>query len=357
MAVVLGIETSNLFDCFSVPHGDFERCDEQDVLDALDRYQARGVRAIFPVHKYNNGFSAGDGDRYLIELGNFAQTGHNSSFVQDCPDVPSVFDKGPVGFGGLNDPREDYFAPPPYDMSGFGESPVMALSPHLDALQQGPLEGDWCQNHGVTDLGEFLIQELMKRGMIIEIDHLPRRGYVRAFEMLRDSDYPAAGTHGNNNDGALYELGGISKFNFGRCNDPDDPSARIRGLQDRIGLIEAAGGYPAEGFGFDLNGFAGAPGPRFGEDSVCAQEQADPVTYPFTSYSGEVTFTEPRVGERVIDFNTEGMAHIGLVPELIEDVRRSGVTDEQLEPLFRSAEGYLRMWEKAERRGQALSQP
>lgn len=57
-----------------------------------------------------------------------------------------------------------------------------------------------------------------------------------------------------------------------------------------------------------------------------------------------------------LDFNTEGMVHLGLVAELIEDVRRDGVTDEELEPLFKSAEGYIRVWEKSESRGQALSQ-
>jgi len=42
--------------------------------------------------------------------------------------------------------------------------------------------------------------------------------------------------------------------------------------------------------------------------------------------------------------------HIGMLPELIEDVRRDGVSDADLEPLFRSAEAYIRMWEKAEAR-------
>jgi hypothetical protein len=41
---------------------------------------------------------------------------------------------------------------------------------------------------------------------------------------------------------------------------------------------------------------------------------------------------------------------------VIEDVRRDGVTDEELEPLFKSAEGYLRVWEKSERRSEALGQ-
>jgi hypothetical protein len=92
-----------------------------------------------------------------------------------------------------------------------------------------------------------------------------------------------------------------------------------------------------------------------GPASVCGQPQTDPVVYPFTSFAGDVTFSQPRVGTRVVDFNQEGLAHIGLLPELIEEVRGDGVTDAELEPLFRSAEGYIRMWEKAESRGLALA--
>jgi hypothetical protein len=43
-----------------------------------------------------------------------------------------------------------------------------------------------------------------------------------------------------------------------------------------------------------------------------------------------------------------------MLPELIEDARRTGVTDQDLEPVFRSAEGYIRMWERAEARSAAL---
>ena len=78
------------------------------------------------------------------------------------------------------------------------------------------------------------------------------------------------------------------------------------------------------------------------------------MTYPFTSYAGDVTFTEPVIGERTLDFNTEGLVHVGMIPELIEDARHDGVTDEELEILFRSAEGYIRMWERAEERSAAL---
>lgn len=355
MAVLLGIEVSNLFDCFLVPPDGTEACDEQDVIAKLQHYHDLGVRVLFPVHKYDNAFSAGDGHRDIIELGNFINTGHWSNFTEDCPDVPTVFDRGDVAFGGLNEPRDDYFAPPPNDMSGFADDPLATLSPFLDRLMAPRLEGDYCQNAGITPLGEMLVRELMARGMILEIDHFPRRAYARVMEMLEAADYPAAGTHGTTADGRLYALGGVSKTGLGRCRDPERAGAMGDRLRERVELITTHGGYPAEGFGFDLNGFAGAPGPRFGEKSVCSTPQDGPLTYPFTSYAGDVTFTQPRVGERVIDFNTEGMAHIGLMPELIEDARRDGVTDEELEPLFRSAEAYIRMWERAERRAGELA--
>jgi hypothetical protein len=192
---------------------------------------------------------------------------------------------------------------------------------------------------------------MMTRGMIVELDHLPRRSYQEAFSILEQNDYPAAGTHGLNAGGALYALGGVSKTGFGRCQSATENATMDDGFQSRIQLIDDNGGFPAEGFGFDLNGFAGAPGPRFGPNSGCGSTpQSNPITYPFTSYAGDVVFEAPQVGHRALDFNTEGLVHIGLLPELIEDVRHDGVTDAELAPLFRSAEGYIRMWEKAEAR-------
>lgn len=355
MAVLLGIEVSNLFDCLLAPREGTPACDEAYLLAQLDHYRELGVRALFPVHKYDNAFSPGDGHRAISEIGNFANSGHWSSFGLDCPhDVASVFDHGDVFFGGLNHPREDYDAPPPNDVSSFPEDPVGTIIPYLDQLSQPPLEGDHCQTHGLTPLGETLIHAMMERGMIVEIDHLPRWSYRRAFEILADAGYPAAATHGSEYGGRIYENAGISKFNFGRCADPERPGLMAESLRERAARIAELGGYPAPGFGFDLNGFAGGRGPRFGERSECEAEQSDPVTYPFTSYAGDVTFTQPVVGNRALDFNTEGMVHVGLIPELIEDTRRTGATDADLEPLFRSAEGYLRMWERAEARAAEL---
>lgn len=355
LAVVLGIETSNLFDCFVAPREGFPTCDAEFMRQQLDEYYTRGVRALFPVHKFDNGFSAGDGDRNVGQIGSFINSGHWSNFVTDCPELNQQgFDRGNVVFAGLNMPRDEYQSAPPNDMSGFADNPVGTMAPFLEALGEGTLEGSYCQNAGVTPVGEAMLVEMMRLGMILEVDHLPRRSYVRAFELLVENDYPAVGTHGRTNDGLIYQIGGLSKTGFNRCAREGETGSMGSRFRNRIQFIRDNGGYPAEGFGFDLNGFAGAPRPRFGDNANCSDPQDNPITYPFSSFRGDVMFTEPQLGARSVDFNTEGMLHLGLVAELIEDVRRDGMSDEELEPLFRSAEGYLRMWERAEERAAAL---
>jgi len=354
MAVVLGIETSNLFDCYLTPRDDSPTCDLPYVREQLDAYHDRGVRVLFPVHKYDNAFSAGDGDGGFIELGNVINTGHYISKTQDCPGLRTVFDDGRVEFGGFFEPREVYDSEPPLDFSGLQDDPIKTLLPYVSEISDDPIEGDWCQTHGLTPLGEQLVGELMQRGMIVELDHLPQRSYQRAFELLEQADYPAVGTHGNDNDGRLYDIGGISFREVGRCHDPRQKGASWRGFRSRLDDVIAADLHPSLGFAFDLNGFARAPGPRFGPDASCTTEQQDPVTYPFTSHAGDVTFTEPHAGERVFDYNTEGLAHIGLFPEYVHDAIQDAPSDAEVQALFRSAEGYIQLWERTEARAAAL---
>jgi hypothetical protein len=366
LAVLLGIETSNLFDCMLNPRPGLPTCDEAFVERTLDEYHRRGIRALFPVHKLDNAFGAGDGSRDFIEIGNFINSGHDSNFVTEgCPGPGAGFDKGPIAFKGINRPRNDFSSRAPHNMNHIADHTVLTLAPHVPKLLRGGAEGEFCQKHGFTRLGEFLLREMMKRGMIIEIDHLPQHSYWRALEMLTEYNYPPAATHGSQAGGKVYELGGISQGGVGRCRDPNRKGAMLDGLRDRIALKKQKGACagpgeapncPAgEAFSWDLNGFAGVPGPRFGDRRVCGEGQEGPVTYPFWSVAGDVEFKEPpRIGERVLDFNHEGLVHIGLLPEFIDDIRRDANSDEELEPLFRSAEAYLRMWEKAEKRSVSI---
>ena len=347
LAMVLGIEISNLFDCFLTPPPGKPACDADLVREQVAEYHAKGVRIVFPVHKYDNGFAPGDGHRGPIELGNILNTGHYSNYVPDCPGIGGI-DHGSVIYGGLNKPRDVYDAPPVLDMTALETDLMDTVAPLLPDISAGALVGEYCQNGPLTAKGEVLFDELMGYGMVIDVAHMPQWALVRALEILDEHEYPKISTHGNSFAGEVYRHGGVTNAGLGRCGNPDAPGQMIAGYLAGAAALQAANGLVAQPLGFDFNGLAGGPGPRFGDDSGCAQPQANPVTYPFTSYGGQVTFTEPHLGERTVDFNTEGMLHIGLLPEYIEDVRRDGATDEQLEPLFRTAEVFLKVWERAD---------
>ena len=47
---------------------------------------------------------------------------------------------------------------------------------------------------------------------------------------------------------------------------------------------------------------------------------------------------------RDFDINLDGMAHYGMLPDFLQDLRNSGLTAEDLAPLFRSAADYVEMW-------------
>ena len=89
-----------------------------------------------------------------------------------------------------------------------------------------------------------------------------------------------------------------------------------------------------------MNGF-GAPGRRR------APARQNPVTYPFKSFDGSVTLDKPKSGERVWDINMDGVAHYGLYPDWVEDLRMPA-GDEIVNDMARGAEAYLQMWERAE---------
>ncbi len=59
---------------------------------------------------------------------------------------------------------------------------------------------------------------------------------------------------------------------------------------------------------------------------------------------------------RDFDYNIDGMAHYGLMPDFLQDLRNVGLSPDDLAPLFRGAYDYIVMWEKAADRAQAFAQ-
>jgi hypothetical protein len=47
------------------------------------------------------------------------------------------------------------------------------------------------------------------------------------------------------------------------------------------------------------------------------------------------------------DINFEGVAHYGLIPDFLQDLHNVGLQPQDMSPMFRSAEGFARMWTKS----------
>ena len=51
---------------------------------------------------------------------------------------------------------------------------------------------------------------------------------------------------------------------------------------------------------------------------------------------------------RDFDYNLDGVAHYGMLPDFLQDLSNLGLTAEDLAPLFRSAHDYVDMWARCE---------
>jgi microsomal dipeptidase-like Zn-dependent dipeptidase len=353
LAVVLGIEVDTVFECTTTD------CSPDALAEQLDRYHDKGVRSVFPVHMFDNG--AGGPSLQLTTMQNMG-----NKFVND--EYLDLYDCSSLGYEFV-EPNDV-----PALWSGLlGEN----YSPHEEAKGH-------CNAKGMTPAGAAFLREMMKRGMIIEIDHMSGVMIDQALAVAEAHSYPvmsghtgfaelSSGQHKHEGQktaeqiARIKELGGIIApiFNQGHPKDYGesvendcDGSSKSWAQSYQYLLGELQGGPDPIGIpiGSDINGMIQQPAPRFGSDACRgntkqASAQVDPVTYPFLSHGEQGVVERQKTMDRVWDYNQDGFAHYGLLPDFIQDLKNIGLTDDQLAPLFRSAETYLQMWEKVEAAG------
>jgi hypothetical protein len=108
--------------------------------------------------------------------------------------------------------------------------------------------------------------------------------------------------------------------------------------------LRATANYPgALGVGFDTGGFGAQAPPR-------ADAATRPLQYPFQTFDGGSTVDKQRTGDRVFDLNVDGMAHIGLMPDWLADLRMAAGPDADaiIHDMSRGAEAYLDTWKATE---------
>ncbi|HEY9251347.1 MAG TPA: discoidin domain-containing protein [Nocardioides sp.] len=309
LAVILGVETSEPFGCKQVL--DIAQCSKAGIDQGLDELHALGVRSMFLCHKFDNAlcgvrFDSGTTGT-IINVGQFLSTG---TFW-----------------------RTEKCRGPQHD-NPIGDAPVPEIEEKLPAGTEVPTYADdaQCNTRGLSRLGEYAMRGMMQRGMLVELDHMSVKATGRALDILESADYPGViSSHSWADLGwaeRVYGLGGfIGEYMFGP-GEFIGAAGRTEALRTEYdkGL----------GIGTDFNGLGSHPAP-LGADGP------SPVTYPFRSVDGGSLIDKQVTGERVWDVNTDGGAHVGLVPDWIEQIRRLGGT-EAVQDLMGGAQSYLDTW-------------
>lgn len=331
LAVVMGIEVSSLFGCDE--YLGQPRCDPVAIDRQLDEVYRLGVRQLELVNKFDNALSGVAGDSgttgILVNTGNFYLTGHFWR-METCED-PHAHDKTQLnpadhGLGAL--PGGDRYA---RDALLGAVLQVAGRSGLVPVYPPGP----HCNAQGLTPLGEYVILRMMERGMIFDPDHMSALGRRQALDLLERHGYGGViSSHSWADDPSyrrIYRLGGVVTPMAGDAERFVEEWRRRRAWADP----RFAFGF---GYGSDVNGFARQGRPRR------PPEDRD-VDYPFQGFGG-VTVHRQVSGQRVYDVNVDGVAHYGLYPDWIEDLRVMA-GDAIVQEMLRGAEAYLQMWERA----------
>lgn len=332
LAVVLGVETAHLFGCRTTGS-----CRWQE---KLDYFWSRGVRHFFPIHQDDN------------------------------------------AFGGAS-----YFNPILQRQRGYISSIPLALitSYELATYDCPEYQVGRCNSRGLTDEGGRFIDALMDRGAIIDIDHMSlmtKRDTLNRASLRRYAGIVAshAGFNRLNNGGQdhegqltdadlrrIHDLGGMIGLITGQGGLTDIRTWSRPGreavqhacgqstetfLQAYLRAVDVVPGMPIA-LGTDFGGPLAQPGPRYGARACLGGRLPGAVpgtralTYPFSAVVSGMAMDKMQSGTRVFDYNLDGLSNVGLLPDFIADLQSLGVTSRELDPLAQSAEGYVRMWEKA----------
>jgi len=340
LAVILGIEMDNIGNFYDPADHKGAAYNtnpsDQDVKDEIDRLFTLGVRYIFPIHITNNLFGATALYNSDFNVANKYNTGSAFSPVVDT--------SGSITFA-LKHP----FQPIRQDAIGnffmFATGTILPPQIMPDTVANYPIYAPPGVNEGhrnsfgLTSKGDMAIRYMMKKGMLIDIDHMSELSADSVLTMATTYNYPVNSGHNGfrgittapkvaNENGRtdlqvqrIYSLGGMMGLGHGGSS-----TTFLKNY--RYGLT-LSGNQPLA-IGTDVNGFFALPGPP---------SSAEMVTYG----SG---LTRSVTGNKIWDFNIYGMAHYGLLPEFIASAEKVGMTASEKATFFSSAERFAQMWEK-----------
>lgn len=331
LAVVLGIEADFFGNCKREAD-----CSDGQVTAELQRVRDLGVRYVFPVHVANNAFGGAAVYNERFNLFNRFARGDYLQ-VEDASRSGTEY-----RFGADADPVLSWYA---------AHLPVVANCGYYCPPDYSRIPGGHANVLGLTSRGRHLISELMRLGMLIDVDHLSQRATDELLALARErrpgtGPYPLSSGHTGFRDlawrgaetasnskrpsetlkrrdqvAALASLGGMVApiteqgdiRPFGSAG-PGDCARSSRSWASAYAYAVEASGGRAVGLGSDFNGLAGQPGPRFGT-YACPGLEGDERRQGLrpaqvSAQSGGVRYATPISDTRPYRF--EGSAYEGL---------------------------------------------
>lgn len=366
LAVVMGIEVSELFDCSEFL--DQPNCTTDQIDQRLDEVYDMGIRQMELVNKFDNALAGVTGDGgatgILVNwLGQRYTSGHYWD-MQTC--APTA-----EGHSHEHDKTQINFADD-FPDGGYEEIDVLAgaileqFAPTRGTVAPAYAAGPHCNTRGLTPLGEHLITQMVDRGMIVDPDHMSAAAQRSALDLIEQELIPAEHDLAHAENRAPIQPSLISSHSWGN----DEIYQRIYSLDGVIGARTASADRfvdrwaerrqwaedlaPADslfglGYGADTNGLGSQPGPRT-EPAVALDYEGG-----FEAPIGGVTIHQQTSGVRTYDVSVDGVAHYGLFADwfaelaLAADEKRPdlGGADAILTDMLNGPEAYLRMWERA----------
>jgi hypothetical protein len=334
LAVVLGIEESELFGCTEFM--DQPQCTLDDVKNGIAEVKKLGVSSFYPVHKFDNAFG---GTRFdagpvgaVINGGQFTLSGHFWD-AKTCTGEESdntIAGATPLPLRGKADAVS---SDPEADVIDAGLTQYLDADP-LPATPVYP-PAPHCNTRGLTDLGHKLIDLMVDNHLLVEVDHMSVKTRNEVLDILDKRGYSGVLSGHEWSDKHSYKriwsLGGMVG---GRADNVENFVADY----EKYAPMHDSRYFFGWGYGPDANGLGQLPAPS---------EDDHPVRYPFKSLRGDVTFDRQVSGERTFDVNTDGTAHYGLLPDWMEDLRLAAGNDGLPQALLNGSEAYLETWERA----------
>jgi microsomal dipeptidase-like Zn-dependent dipeptidase len=352
LAIILGSELdsignlSHLSAVSAYPANEVEKLSSETLVRAeLERLYAKGLRYIFPVHLVDNKFGGTAVGNIMLNVANKFYNGSafdlepapasdNISYQMEKLDytdealaigIPALV-LGPALPAIATPILEATLAPVAPGAGtaiGSGVLPIAMIAAAntvlLNAIGVDPLPPEiWplggnfptppATDHGhrnrrgLTPLGKFAVKEMMRRGMMIDIDHMSIHTVTNVFSMAEEvpGGYPlnsghnsarALGKERNENHRTardyerMFALGGLAGVGFENSDVnsfdsygpeqtyssseiPDDCAGTSKTFgQNYLYVFEKLRGRQIA-FGTDIDGFIAAPGPRFGPQSA-----------------------------------------------------------------------------------------